>query len=156
MPDLATLTDSLRTLIKKDVLFRWESEHQRTFEKIKMNVSQTTTLGYFDPKDRTRLIADASPVGLGAVLVQFKSEVPRIISYAAKSLTQVEKRYSQTEKEALALVWAVEKFKLYLLGLEFELETDHRALETIFTSSSKPCELHSIPQETLVKTIIKL
>lgn len=96
-------------------------------------------LSYFDPNNKTRLIADASPVALGAVLLQFDTAgEPKIISFASRSLSDVEKRYSQTEKESLALVWAVEKFYFYLAGLEFELVTDHKPLETIFKPTSKP------------------
>lgn len=67
-------------------------------------------LGYYDVNDRTQLIVDASPVGLGAVLIQINNLGPRKISFAIKSLSDVEKRYAQTEKEAVALVWAVERF----------------------------------------------
>lgn len=55
-------------------------------------------------------------------------------------MSEVEKRYAQTEKEALALVWAVERFHYYLYGRStFELVTDHKALEVIFNPKSKPC-----------------
>lgn len=85
------------------------------------------------------MITDASPVGLGAVLLQINDSGPRIISYASKSLSDVEKRYAQIEKEALALVWAVERFHFYLYGRTFELVTDHKPLEVIFGARSKPC-----------------
>lgn len=77
-------------------------------------------------------MADASPVGLGAVLNQDENLGPRVIEYAHKSLTDVERRYCQTEKEALALVWAVERFHYYVYGIEFNLITDHKALEVLF------------------------
>lgn len=105
---------------------------------IKDAMSRSETLAYFEPTDLTTLITDASPYGLGAVLVQKQNGIDRVIAYAAKSLTDTEKRYCTTEKEALAIVWAVEKFHMYLLGLEFILETDHRALEAIFKPTSKP------------------
>lgn len=93
-------------------------------------------MGSFNPKRRTRLVADASPVGLGAVLIQFDGNEPVVISYAAKSLTETEKRYCQPEREALALVWSVERFRYYLLGIDFEVKTDHKTLETIFATKN--------------------
>lgn len=63
----------------------------------------------------------------------------RIICYASKSLSNQERRYAKTEKEALALVWAVEKFHMYLYGIAFELITDHRPLEVLFGPNSRPC-----------------
>lgn len=74
-------------------------------------------------------------MGLGAVLTQDG----KIISYASKGLSDVEKRYSQTEKEALAIVWGIEHFHLYLFGSEFIMTTDHKPLEIIFNNPrSKP------------------
>lgn len=137
IPNLATITDPLRQLMKKDTEFVWGDVHQKAFECIKNTVFGK--LGYFDLKRKTRLVADASPVGLGAVLIQFHDEGPVVISYAAKSLTDAEKRYCQPEKEALALVWAVERFRYYLLGINFEVETDHKTLETIFASKTTAC-----------------
>ncbi|XP_055714982.1 uncharacterized protein K02A2.6-like [Phlebotomus papatasi] len=139
IPNLATETDTLRLLLKGDKIFLWKEEHKLAFRRLLEVIGDIRTLGYYDPKDRTQVIADASPVGLGAVLIQFKGETPRVISYASKSLTETEKRYCQTEKEALSLVWAVEKFYIFLCGIEFDLITDHKALETIFKPSSKPC-----------------
>lgn len=140
LPNLTTTTFPLRDLLKKNVAFDWSDRHRQAFAKLKEQVSETKALGYFDIKDRTRVVTDASGVGLGAVLIQFNAEnVPRVIYYASKSLSDCEKRFSTTEKEALALVWGVERFKMYLLGVEFELETDHQPLVTIFGKHSKPC-----------------
>lgn len=142
IPDLATITAPLRELICNTSKFTWTKEHQLSFEKLKQMISNADTLAFFNNTLRTRVVADASPVALGAVLIQFANDTdkdPRIICYASKSLTATEKRYCQTEKEALALVWAVEKFALYLIGRKFELETDHKPLEAIFAPSSTPC-----------------
>ena len=83
-------------------------------------------------------MADASPVGLGAVLVQEQDGVQKPIYYASRCLMDVERRYSQTEKDALALVWACKTFDLYLLGKKFNLVTNHKPLQTIYGPRSKP------------------
>ena len=59
-------------------------------------------------------------------------------TYASRSLTPVETRYSQTEKEAFAAVWGCERFHLYLVGTQFDLITDHKPLEIIYSPKSKP------------------
>ncbi|XP_017467975.1 PREDICTED: uncharacterized protein LOC108360273 isoform X2 [Rhagoletis zephyria] len=139
IPDMANITEPLRSILKKGSKFTWGPAQQNSFKKLKVLLSDIPKLSYFNPKHKTRLIADASPVALGAVLVQFNpSGDPQIISYSSKSLLDVEKRYSQTEKESLALVWVVERFFYYLAGLEFELVTDHKPLEAIFKPTSNP------------------
>ena len=62
-----------------------------------------------------------------------------ISAYRCRCLTDCERRYSQTEKEALALVWACEKFHAYVYGMKFDLVTDHKPLEAIYGPRSKPC-----------------
>lgn len=145
IPNLATLTDPLRQLLRlglgksATVDKFWTSKQNSAFEALKLSLTNIKCLGYYNPSDQTQVIADASPVGLGAVLVQIDTEGPRVIAYGHKALTDCEKRYCQTEKEALALVWAVEHFKIYLFGKDFELISDHKPLETIFGRHSKPC-----------------
>ena len=77
-------------------------------------------MGYFDSAAKTRVITDASPVGLGAILVQEQNGEERVICYASRSLTDAEKRYSETEKGALGIVWACERLHMYSYGTDFE------------------------------------
>ena len=119
--------------------FEWSAEAEQTFIHVKSLLSDETYLSLFDPDLPTLVMADASPIGLGAVLLQKKNEQVRVICYVSSSLSPVERRYSQTEKEALALVFAVERLKMYLLGREFDLVTDHKPLLTIYGPRSKPC-----------------
>lgn len=72
---------------------------------------------------------DASGVGLGAVLLQGDGGDQRPVQYISQKLFPREMRYSTIEKEALAIKWALDTLKYYLLGGEFVLETDHRALQ---------------------------
>ncbi|XP_064647487.1 uncharacterized protein K02A2.6-like [Lineus longissimus] len=73
------------------------------------------------------------------MLVQKQNGVKRVISYASRSLSRVERRYSQTEKEALGIVWLCERFHAYVYGIHFEIATDHKPLLYIYAPKSKPC-----------------
>ena len=98
-------------------------------------------MAYFDTAKRSLLIVDGSPLGICAILAQRdkSTELYQIISYANKALSPVESRYSQTDIEGLSLVWGIEHFRLFLLGTEFDVYTDHKALEAIFNNpNSKP------------------
>ena len=81
-----------------------------------------------DLSKKVCLRVDASNVGLGAVLLQYWENIPQPVFYASRKLLPRERNYSAIEKECLALVWAVEKFRYYLYGQEFLIETDHRPL----------------------------
>lgn len=125
LPNLATRTEPLRKLLrqktgkKQSIADDWGKEQDCVFRELKVALSTVETLGYYDVADKTEVIADASPVGLGAVLIQRDSQGPRIIAYGNRTLTEFERKYSQTEKEALALVWSVEHFNIFLFGKEF-------------------------------------
>ena len=136
--DLATKAEPLHRLTRNGSKFQWTGEQEKAFQTLKKDLASANTLAYFDTNAAIRVVADASPVGLGAVLVQTQHGIDRVVSYASRSLTDVERRYSQTEKEALALVWACERFHQYLYGLHFTLETDHKPLEVIYSPRSKP------------------
>ena len=138
VPDLSTVVEPIQRLTHKNVEFKWQSEQQAAFDKLKELITSTTALAYFDVNSKTRIVADASPVGLGAVLIQLQVVEWRVIAYASRGLTDVERRYSQTEREALALVWACERLNMYIFGRDFELETDHKPLEYIHSQKSKP------------------
>ena len=114
-----------------------ESGAKQAFTELKSRLSNAQTLAYFDRSAPTQVIADAGPVGLGAVLVQWQNNEWRVVYYASRSLTDVERRYSQTEREALSLVWACERFHVYLGGMEFTLVTDHKPLEIIYGKLKK-------------------
>eukprot|EP00794_Sanderia_malayensis_P011763 gene11763-biopygen9427 len=98
-------------------------------------------MAYFDKSKESIVTVDASPVGISAFLAQQSSNAgtQSIIAYASRGLPDVEKRYSQTEKEGLSIVWVVEHFHLFLFGSHFTLVTDHKPLEIIYGSPrSKP------------------
>ena len=134
IPDFATLTAPLRELTKKNARFVWNTAHEHSFKKLTAALATSPCMAYFDKDKQTSVVVDASPVGLSAILSQNTPghDDHKVISYASRALTDPEKRYSQTEKEALAIVWSVEHFHLFLYGGQFNLITDHKPLEVIY------------------------
>ena len=141
IPDYATMSAPLRELTKTNTRWHWSSRHQQAVDEIKRNLTSRSVMAYFDPSKQTEVIVDAGPGGLGAILAQKQPEVNqfKVVAYASRALSDTETRYSQTEKEALAIVWGCEKFHTYLYGKTFDLITDHKPLELIFNNpNSKP------------------
>lgn len=134
----ATKTEHLRALATSD-RFYWTETEDEEFDYLKEEALTTIKrLGYYNQSDRIELFVDASPSGLGAVLTQFdETESPRIIACASKVLSPSEQRYPQTQKEALAVVWGVERFSYYLLTRSFVIRTDAEANQYIFNSNHR-------------------
>ena len=131
----------LRELTKKDKQFHWAEQQEQSFQQIKELLTSAKVIAYFDPSKETELITDACPTGLSAILVQKTPDLDdrRVVAYASRTLSPVKRRYSQTEKEALAIVWAVEKLHIYLYGSHFKLITDCKPVQLIFGNpKSKP------------------
>jgi len=131
IPDLASIARSIQDLTRKHVDSVWGKKQQSLMTK-------PDVLAYYRNDCQTRVVTDASSTGLGTVLTQCQNSIWHVIAYASRSLSDVERRFSQTEKEAFAIVWAVEQFNLYLFGMQFELESDHKPLECIYGHKSKP------------------
>lgn len=134
----AAKTAYLRALATSDV-FYWTENEENEFTYLKEDaLKYIRRLGYYSPNDAIELFVDAAPTGLGAVLVQRDStNTPRVVACASKVLTLPEQRYPQTQKEALAVVWGVERFSFYLLGRTFEIRTDAEANQYIFNPSHR-------------------
>jgi hypothetical protein len=129
----------LRELTRKNSLFEWTSECEDAWLKLKDSLTSDTVMSYFNHKLETELVVDASPHGVGAILTQIQPTKDgrrdvQIVAYASRALDDVESRYSQTEREALAVRWGVEHFHLYLYGIKFTVVTDHKALVSIFSN----------------------
>ncbi|KAL5011216.1 hypothetical protein ScPMuIL_011700 [Solemya velum] len=129
-PNYATLTHDLRELTKKTTPWSWTGKHDSALNKLKTALGNASTLSYFDPNQSCDIYTDASPVGISAVLIQDE----KIIQFASRSLTPTEQRYSQTEREALAITWASEYFHVYIFGTEYTVYTDHKLLVTLFNN----------------------
>ncbi|CAM1322183.1 Uncharacterised protein r2_g3063 [Pycnogonum litorale] len=129
LKNLATVTEPLRELLKTDNSWTWDHPQEEAFCKIKALLTSSSLLSHYDSQLPTKVSADASSYGLGAVLCQRTGDVWKSVCYASRALTRTEQRYAQVEKEALAATWSCEKFAEFLVGLpKFLLETDHKPL----------------------------
>lgn len=119
IPNFRELTELLRGLKRNNVFFDWKKWLAEASDKIKAALKSETVMAYFDQTKETELISDASLTGLFAILAQVvpKSKQKRIIAYISRSLSDVERWYSQTEREALAIVWAVERLLIYMVDI---------------------------------------
>ena len=127
-PNLAEITQPLRELLSKSRAWTWGPAQSAAYKQVQDELTKPTVLALYDPAAPSKVSADASSYGLGAVLLQLVDGSWRPVSYASRSMTETERRYAQIEKEALATTWACEKFSDYLLGKHFQVETDHKPL----------------------------
>ncbi|UYV63918.1 K02A2.6-like [Cordylochernes scorpioides] len=126
--NLADKAKSLHDLLKTEKQFYWYAAQEKAFEVLKTALISEPVLGHFDESADTHLHTDASGHGIGAVLLQIQGGKERPIAYASRSLTKAEHNYSTTEKECLAVVWSISKFRPYLFGRPFTVVTDHHSL----------------------------
>ena len=145
-PNIAEISKPLRELLSVKRAWCWGPDQERSFNELKQELTKPTILALYNPKAKSKVSADASSFGLGAVLLQ-KSENGewRPVAYASRSLSETEIRYAQIEKEALAIVWSCEKFSDYILGSRFDIETDHKPLVPLLSSK----RLDNLPPRVL-------
>uniref|UniRef100_A0A914CIN6 RNA-directed DNA polymerase n=1 Tax=Acrobeloides nanus TaxID=290746 RepID=A0A914CIN6_9BILA len=132
---MTDLRAPLDRLLHEDVKFEWDENCQEAFEKAKNILTSDLMLTHYNPRLQIVVAADASEVGLGAVIShRFKDGSEKPIYYASRVLSATEKNYSQTEKEGLAIIFALQKFHKYVYGRPFILVSDHKPLLQIFGS----------------------
>ncbi|KAL6455308.1 hypothetical protein MHYP_G00362590 [Metynnis hypsauchen] len=134
IPQLAERDKPLRDLLSKNNCWMWGVDQARAFQDLKDALASPPVLAMYDPNRECKVSADASSYGLGGVLLQKWNEEWRPIAYMSRSLTPTEQRYAQIEKEALGLTWACERFRNFLIGKHFQLETDHKPLLSLLGS----------------------
>ncbi|KAH8320338.1 hypothetical protein KR059_003817, partial [Drosophila kikkawai] len=129
VPNFAAIVEPISTLLRKGRKWSWDTEQEQAFETLKTRLTEAPVLACPDITQKFSLQTDASDHGLGAVLLQSIDGVERVIAYASRRLTRAEENYSVTEKECLAILWAIRKMRCYLEGYRFEVVTDHLALK---------------------------
>ncbi|KAE8968787.1 hypothetical protein PR001_g27690 [Phytophthora rubi] len=140
--DFAAKAAPMTKLLRKGVVWRWGDSQKEAFECLKKALTEQPLLAYPDISRPFRLVTDASQVGLGAALTQDQGHGEQPIAYASKINSPTVAKYSITELECAAVVWAVKLFRPYLYGRKFVLMTDHAALKWLMTSKELAGRLH--------------
>lgn len=122
------LIQPLHELLSKSKSWTWGPSQSRAFDLVKEELSKHVTLALYNPAAPAKISADASAYGLGVVLPQRSESTWKPVAFASHSITETERRYVQIEKEALATMWACEKFSDFVLGKQIMIETDHKPL----------------------------
>ena len=131
--NLAMVTEPLYKLTRKGVPWKWTSEQETSFKNLKKLLTNDDILVHFNPSIPLGVSCDASATGIGAVLFhRYSNGNEKPIQNVSKTLSGSQRAYSQIQKEALSIMFALKKFHQYLYGRSFTLVTDHKPLLTIF------------------------
>ena len=138
----AAISTPLFVLTRKEALFHWSEDCQAAFDQLKTRLTTSLITAFPDFSQAFRLYTDASTAGLGAILAQVREGKKRIICCASRALNKAEKSYPATKLECLAIMWAVAKFRPYLMAMPFEVFMDHYALQWLKTMRTGSALLH--------------
>ncbi|CAN6695194.1 unnamed protein product [Malus baccata var. baccata] len=137
--DFSKIAQPLCRLLQKEVSFEFNEACEQAFNHLKDLLTTTPIITPPDWSIPFELMCDASDYALGVVLGQRKNKQPHVIYYASRTLNDAQLNYSTTEKELLAVVFALDKFRSYLIGIKVIVFTDHAALKYLFTKiEAKP------------------
>ena len=133
VPHYATLSSPLLRLLKKDAPFIWRDEQEHAFNALKTALTTAPVLAFPNFQEPFILVTDASGKGLGAALMQRDvRNKNRPIAYASRILNNAESRYSVTDLETLAIVWALRHFRDLIYGYPITVYTDHQPVKDLF------------------------
>jgi transposase InsO family protein len=139
--DFSAISRPLCHLLSKDAPFIWTPACEEAFSKLKASLTSPPIVRAPDWDLPFELMCDASDYAIGAVLGQRRGKEPCVISYASKTLNDAQMNYSTTEKELLAVVFALDKFRSYLIGSPIVVFTDHAALKYLMTKQDAKARL---------------
>ena len=130
--DFSKIAKPLTNLLEKDASFVFDDECLRAFELLKEKLVSAPIIVAPDWNLPFEIMCDASDYAVGAVLGQRKNKLLHVIYYASRVLNTAQRNYATTEKELLAVVFAFDKFRSYLVGSKVIVYTDHSALRYLF------------------------
>jgi hypothetical protein len=157
--EYAQITVPMEKLLKHDVKYEWNKEGQKSLDILKERIVTALILVFPDWKKIFHVHVDASPIALGVILAQpGEGGIDHPISFASKKLSLVERNYTTIEREGLAMVYALQKFRHYLLGSHFKMFTNHSTLKYLLNKpvlGGKTCRWLLLFQEYDFEVIVK-
>lgn len=133
IPNLSSILHPLNQLLKSQSSWKWSQACVKAFQQAKDKLADAPVLAHYDATKKLKLATDASSYGIGAVISHtYDDGSERPIAYASRTLSNAEKHYAQIDKEALAIIFGIQKFHAYLYGRKFVLVTDHKPLVSLF------------------------
>ncbi|RVW24641.1 Retrovirus-related Pol polyprotein from transposon 297 [Vitis vinifera] len=132
---------TVKGLLAKDAKFVWDERCQKSFDQLKQFLITTPIVRASNWQLPFEVMCDASDFAIGAVLCQREDGKPYVIYYASKTLNEAQRNYTTTEKELLAVVFALDKFRAYLVGSSIIVFTDHSALKYLLTKQDAKTRL---------------
>ena len=137
--DFSKIARPLCRLLENDTKFNFDDSCKAAFEEIKSRLVQAPIMAALEWDQGFEVMCDASDFAMGAVLGQRKEKIFRAIYYASRTFNEAQENYSTTEKEMLAIVFACEKFRPYILGSHVIVHTDHAAIKYLMSKKeAKP------------------
>ena len=137
--DFSRIASPLCELLKKEADFDFGEVCKKAFDELKLHLTTAPIIKAPDWALPFEIMCDASDYAVGAVLGQKNGNASHVIHYASMTLNEAQRNYYTTEKELLAVVFALEKFRSYLLGTKVIVYTDHAALRYLLTKKeAKP------------------
>ncbi|RVX11317.1 Retrovirus-related Pol polyprotein from transposon 17.6 [Vitis vinifera] len=125
----------------KDAKFVWDERCQKSFKQLKQFLTTAPIMRAPNWQLPFEVMCDASDFAIGAVLGQREDGKPYVIYYASKTLNEVQRNYTTTKKELLAVVFALDKFRAYLVGSFIVVFTDHSTLKYLLTKQDAKARL---------------
>ena len=136
LPNLAKTLVPLYKLLRQGAKWQWGPEEEAALAEIKTALQSSNLLVHSNSNKPLVLACDASPVGVGAVLLhRLKDGSEKPISYASRTLSPTERKYSQLDKETLAIIFGVKHYHQYLYRREFGILSDHKPVKHILSES---------------------
>ena len=137
--DFSQIAKPLSNLLVQGIPFEFDSQCLQAFTVLKDKLISAPIVVAPDWSFPFELMCDASDYAIGAVLGQKREKIFQVIYYASRTLNDAQLNYATTEKELLAIVFAFDKFRPYLIGNKVVVHTDHSAIKYLMTKKdAKP------------------